>query len=197
MLFRIVACVISLVAYFAYTKLSNGPVTGHFGGSGYVVENNKYKYDYVVSGASSVGGVLIATGRQWGMSQGGVTAALHYFDEASAAEFVRTQKPGHCSADFFNAHARMKLLIPASPEVQKQLAGLRFDDHNETSSWRRFTVKGYCISRANSITIDGAPAAAPSNMFDDCMTMIATGVEVQPQPLQQFARRAEPVSRRL
>ncbi len=189
MLVRFAAAGVLVAAYFTYSNLGTGPVTGHFGGSGYVVENKKYKFDYAISGASTFGGVLVGAGRQRGMSQGGVTAAVHYFDEASAAEFVRTQEPGHCSADFFNAHARFKLLIPATPEVQKQLAAFKFDDHDDTSSWRRFTVKGYCISRANSITIDGAPAAAPSNMFDDCMTMVATGVEVQPQPLQQFARR--------
>lgn len=189
LLARIVVAAISLTAYFTYTKIGSGPVTGHFGGSGYIVENKKYRYDYAVSGGSSFGGVLIATGRQQGMSQGGVTAAVHYFDESSASEFVRTQKPGHCSAEFFNAHAQFKLLIPATLEVQKQLAALRFDDHDDTSSWRRFTLKGYCVSRANSVTIDGKPAVAPFNMFDNCMTMVATGVAVQPQPLLQFARR--------
>jgi len=185
---RILLCVISVIAY-AFTKVGPGPVTGHFGGSGFIVENEKYKFDYAVNGASSFGGVLIGTGRQQGMSQGGVVAAVHYLDESSAAEFVRTQKPGRCTADFFNAHAQLKLLIPATPEVQKQLTALRFDDHSDTSSWRRFTLKGYCVSRANSMTIDGKPAVAPVNMFDNCTTVVTTGVEIEPQKPQQFAGR--------
>jgi hypothetical protein len=64
LLARIVVAAILLIAYFTYTKLGSGPVTGHFGGSGYIVENKKYRYDYAVSGGSTFGGVLIATGRQ-------------------------------------------------------------------------------------------------------------------------------------
>jgi hypothetical protein len=183
------AAAISMIAYGAYAKLGGGPVASRFGGSSFIVENKRYKFDYAIGGSSSFGGVLIAKGRQQGVSQGGATASIHYFDEAGAAAFVRTQKPGQCSAAFYNEYARHKLLIPATPAVETQLAALTFDDHDDTSSWRRFNLQGYCISRANSITIDGKPAAGPSNMFDNCMTMVATAIDVKPQPLPQFVAR--------
>ncbi|GLI91446.1 hypothetical protein [Methylocystis echinoides] len=185
MLTKIIGAVaISMIAYSAYTKMDGGPAKTSLSGSALVVENQRYKFDYALAGPSSLGGVLIATGRQRGVSQGGVEMALHYFDESSAAEFVRTQQPGHCSAEFYNEHALHKLLIPATPAVREMLADLDFSDHEDTASWRRFTLNGRCVNYAKSITIDDHPAAGPSNLFDNCTTMVVTDISVQDKPIQ-------------
>jgi hypothetical protein len=189
MLTKIIGAVaISMIAYSAYAKMDGGPAKTSLSGSALVVENQRYKFDYALAGPSSLGGVLIATGRQRGVSQGGVEMALHYFDESSAAEFVRTQPPGRCSAEFYNAHALHKLLIPATPAAKESLAKLSFSDHADTSSWRRFTLNGRCISHANSMTIEGEPVTASTNIFENCTTIAVTGIDVQDKPIEAFIR---------
>jgi hypothetical protein len=176
--------VVSVLAYKAFDNLDGGPSNASLSGSSLVIENKRYKFDYALGGSASFGGALIATGNQRGVSQGGVEKALHYFDESGAAEFLRTQQPGHCSAEFYNEHALHKLLIPATPAVREMLADLDFSDHEDTASWRRFTLNGRCINYAKSITIDGHPAAGPSNLFDNCTTMVVTDISVQDKPIQ-------------
>lgn len=181
---------VAVVGFMAFgPEMSSAPVQGSFSGAKYVLEDGRRRFEYALDGATALGGVLIATGKQRGMAEGGAVASIHFFDNSGAAEFTRTQPLDHCSAAFFNAHARHRLLIPASAEVEERLRSLDFDDHENTASWRRFSLGGYCIRRADKIVIDGQPAQAPSNMFDNCMTMVVTSFSVQSEPLPQFTRR--------
>lgn len=184
MLVKILAvAVVSVLAYAAFEYVYFGPTIISLSGSSLVIENNRVKVDFALGGASSFGGVLIATEEGQG---GGVQKSLDYFDESGAAEFLRTQQPGHCSAEFYDAHARHKELIPATPAVRAALAALDFSDHDDTASWRRFTVNGRCVSHLKSLTINGQPAGGPSELDGICMTMVVTDISVQDKPIQAF-----------
>ena len=134
-------------------------------------------------------GALTMTGAQAGASEGGAVLTLHYLTDDAVAEFRSTQSPATCPAPFFNRYARQRILIPATPEVERQLRAIELPDFRQVASWRPFALRGYCVRSAPVIQKDGQPAAMPTNMFDNCLTMVATRLDVRNQPVIAASQR--------
>ena len=172
------------LGYVALEPNNGGPMVTQTQPGGFVVSNDRYRFEYWLDREeTTTSGVLTMTGAQAGVSEGGAAMTLHYLSEDSLADFRATQKGGTCYAPFFNQHAQHKILIPANPEIENKLRAVEFDDYSKVSMWRRFSVRGYCIQGAKAILLDGKPGQMATNMFDNCLTMVATGLDVGDAPV--------------
>jgi hypothetical protein len=143
------------------------------------LSNDKYRFEYVLAGEQSeFSGVLAMTGNQSGIREGGATMTMHYLSNESASLFKSTHGEGECPAPFFNKHAKQKILIPANKEIADKISAIDLDDYRQSSEWRKFKVSGHCIRSAPVVEMDGKAGALPSNMFDDCLTLVVKDMSI-------------------
>ncbi len=143
------------------------------------ISNDRYRFEYAVDPfETSFKGALTMTGDQAGISEGGATKTLHYLSTEKAADFKNTHPDGECPAPYFNDNAQQRILIPENDEVAKKTSRIDFSDYRDSTKWRPFSVSGYCIRNAPVVEKDGKPGALPSNMFDDCLTILVKNIEI-------------------
>lgn len=151
----------------------------------FTVSDSRYRFEYELDRhETSVDGILTMTGAQDGVSEGGAILTLHYLSSSAVETFKRTHaNPDKCPAPFFNRHAERRILIPATPAIERQLRRIDFPNYQHTADWRRFTVRGHCIRSAPVVSRDGEPGRLPRNMFDACLTMVATAITIGSDPV--------------
>jgi hypothetical protein len=153
-------------------------VEGSLGGSRFKIEQDGHKFEYELGPMNVFSGVLTMTGAQRGISEGGAMLTLHYLSHADRDKFRRTYAGEQCPAPFFNGHARQRILIPASAQISKKLRAIDFDDYRNSTQWRDFSLRGQCVISAPVAEINGRKVGFPRNMFDNCLTMVVTGIEI-------------------
>lgn len=155
------------------------------GGATFTVSDQRHRFEYELEdGATTLDGVLAMTGAQRGVPEGGAVLTLHYLSDAAVTAFEETHgTTTKCPAPFFNRHARQRILVPATPEIERQLRRVSFADYQATERWRRFSVQGHCIRSAPVVMRDGKPGQLPRNMFSRCLTMVVTGFSVANEPV--------------
>ena len=175
---------LGVAGYVLFTDFSGGEATSALAPGRFVVSNDRYRFEYSLEAReTTTSGALTMTGAQAGVSEGGAALTLHYLTDDSVSDYRRNQNPRTCSAPFFNRYAKQKILIPASPAIERQLRAVEIPNYQDVASWRPFTLRGYCIRAAPVIQKDGQPAQMPGNMFDNCLTMVATRLEVGDRPV--------------
>jgi hypothetical protein len=146
----------------------------------FTVSNSRYHIEYELDRDETiVTGVLTMTGNQGGVREGGATKFIHYLSAESASDFKTNHGGGECPAPFFNEHAKQRILIPANTEIREKLSAIDFADYRDSPRWRPFSMSGYCIRRAPVVELDGKQASMPTNMFDNCLTMVVKEISVQ------------------
>jgi hypothetical protein len=156
------------------------PASGRF-----TVGDGHFRFEYELDRVERrIEGVLTMSGEQLGVSEGGAVLTLHYLPNGALDSFKRTYgASSECPAPFFNRHAERRILIPATPAVERQLRRIDFPDYRRTADWRRFELRGFCIRSAPVVSRDGKPGRLPINMFDGCLTMVATGIAIGSDPV--------------
>jgi hypothetical protein len=148
---------------------------------GFVVSDDRHTFVYDLDQRETeTRGVLTMTGAQAGVREGGAVITLHYLSDDAAEHFRRNHGKGACPAPFFNRHAHQRILIPATPAVEAALRKVNFEDYRVSADWRGFSVRGRCVRGLNDGKRDGLAIQMPRNMFNDCMTMVATGIDIDP-----------------
>lgn len=175
---------LGVAGYVLFTDFSGGEEKTALAPGRFVVSNDRYRFEYSLDAQeTTTAGALTMTGAQAGVSEGGAALTLHYLASDTVSEYRRTQNPRTCSAPFFNRYAKQKILIPATPDIERQMRAVNIPNYQDVAGWRPFTVRGYCIHGAPVIQKDGEAAQMPGNMFDNCLTMVATRLEVGDQPV--------------
>jgi hypothetical protein len=163
-----------------YYMLDEGESKVELAPGTFKLSNDKYRLEYLLnSEQTNISGILTLTGDQSGIREGGATKTLHYLSSESASLFKSTHGEGECPAPFFNEHAKQKILIPANKEIADKISAVDFDNYRDSSNWRKFKVSGHCIRSAPVVEIDGKTAGLPSNMFDDCLTLVVKDMTVE------------------
>ncbi len=166
----------------AYLALKEGTSHSAIAPGTFKIANDRYRFEYAIDQSETVlTGALTMTGDQAGVSEGGATKTLHYLSNEDASDFKANHGAGECPAPYFNAHAKQRILIPANDDVAKQISRINFDDYRDSSKWRHFSIAGYCIRKAALVEKDGKPATMPTNMFDNCRTMVVKHMSVSEQ----------------
>jgi hypothetical protein len=173
----------------AASASSAGGAPGHASGR-FTVGDGRFRFDYELDRAETrIEGVLTMTGEQLGVSEGGAVLTLHYLSNGALDSFKRTYgASSKFPAPFFNRHAERRILIPATPAVERRLRRIDFPDYRSTADWRRFELRGFCIRSAPVVSLNGKPGRLPINMFDGCLTLVATGLTVGSEPVATARR---------
>ncbi len=174
----ILVFVLSIGAYFIMREAPS-PVISQMTSNTFKISDKQYRYEYQLDNAEiSLNGILTQTSSSEGIRSGGVDVVLHYLTDESLVKFKTTQNTKICNAPFFNAHAKHKQLIPANSAVGTELAQnlepMKASNYTQTTTWRPFNLRGYCIKTAPIVEIDGKKGLLPHNMFDRCLTMVIT-----------------------
>lgn len=174
----VIAFIIAVAAFFLF-KEDETPATSELTSSSFKISNQRYKYEYELEkNEISINGILTEISPSQGIKSAGVETVLHYLTSESLTTFKRTQDTRTCNAPFFNAHAKHKQLIPENAmfatELATSLASFKSANYTQTATWRPFNLKGYCIKKASLVEVDGKNASLPRNMFDNCLTMVVT-----------------------
>jgi hypothetical protein len=172
--------VLGVVAYIGWPSRNNNSQS-EFNSGTFKVVDKKYRFEYELDKSETTyQGVLTMTGDQAGISEGGVVKTLHYLSDDDASDFKRVYGKSMCPAPFFNQHAKQRLLIPIDSSIEEKLSQIDFEDYRDSSKWRNFKMTGYCIKSAPILEVDGQPVQLPSNMFDDCMSIVIKSFTVSP-----------------
>jgi hypothetical protein len=186
-----VAAAVCTGAYFMKSAESAG-MSSELSRETFKVSDKRHHFEYKLEQAeTTTRGVLTMTGNQSGVSEGGAVKVLHYLTDKSVSEFKRTQHNGQCPAPFFNAHAKQRILIPATPAIENQLRQIDLPNYQKVATWRPFAASGYCIRSAPVIVKDGKEGRLPSNMFSNCLTMVVTRFELINQSVMAEAQAAK------
>jgi hypothetical protein len=174
---------IGVLGIFTYAvwPSGNNNYQPEFNSGRFKVADKKHHFEYELDSAETTyQGVLTMTSDQAGISEGGVVKTLHYLSDDDASNFKRVYGKGMCPAPFFNQHAKQRLLIPIDASVEENLSKIDFEDYRDSSKWRNFKMTGYCIQSAPLLEVDGKPVQPPSNMFDDCLSIVVKSFSVSP-----------------
>ncbi len=125
--------------------------------------------------------VAAMTGKNSGIREGGAVLTVHLLSHQAADKFAETYgRSGHCPAPFFNQHADPKILIPASPAVEANIAAWDLPDYRISSTWENFTIRGQCIKRLKQGRLEGEDVQIHESFFNNCRFILVNELERSP-----------------
>jgi hypothetical protein len=174
-----IVALIVIISGYLLLREDPSPVISEMTPNTFKISDKHNKFEYQLErNEININGTLAEISSSQGIRSGGVDVALHYLNNESLAAFKRTKNTRTCNAPFFNEHAKHKLLIPENDvfaaKLTSSLSPMKSASYTQTSTWRPFNLKGYCIKSAPIVEINGKQASLAGNMFDNCMTMIVT-----------------------